>query len=50
MFANANEEVRSLEIRSRGLRAPAARHPLGVFHGFYKKKVGTIIIGLYLCK
>ena len=28
-----------------GCEPPAARHPLGVFHSFLSKKVGTIIIG-----
>ena len=34
MFANANEEVRSLEIRSRGLRAPCREAPPRCFSWF----------------
>ena len=51
MFAYANELDRYVRCYSWGLRAPCRKAPPRcVFHIFLSIKVGTIIIGLYICK
>ena len=51
MFAYANELDRYVRCYSWGLRALCRKAPPRcVFHIFLSIKVGTIIIGLYICK
>ena len=42
MFAGANDSMRQVKYRNialGGCEPPAARHPLGVFHSFFAKKL-----------